>query len=160
MTDSAHAQFGFLLSDVTINVLTICSQILVMRNLDVTINVLTIWFQIPVMSNILFHYLTSQSILCRAYFTLRVLLFVKRWEDFSLFWLLPCLFIKVRISSVVNIRRTGVFHGFVCLNARSVVANSVMEVWRNRLHLASWRWSVTAKFNSCYHVLLQTPISL
>ena len=57
LTDSAHAQFGFSLSYVTINALTICCQMPVMSNLafslrDVTINVLTICCQIPVMSNL------------------------------------------------------------------------------------------------------------
>ena len=52
-----NAQFGFSLSDVTVNVLKICCQIPVMSNLafslrDLAINVLMICCQIPVMSNL------------------------------------------------------------------------------------------------------------
>ena len=42
MTDSAHAQYGFSLRAVTINVLTICSQILVMSNLTISLRDATI----------------------------------------------------------------------------------------------------------------------
>ena len=42
LTDSAHAQFDFSLSDVTVNVLTICCQIAVISNLAISLRDVTI----------------------------------------------------------------------------------------------------------------------
>ena len=71
LRDSAHAEFGFSLSDVTVNVLTIHCQIPAMSNLAISLREVTI----------------------DAYLTLHVLLFISRLKV-SLFSYLDCFYVS------------------------------------------------------------------
>ena len=133
LTDSAHAHFGFSLSDATINVLTICCQIPVMSNLafslrDVTINVLTICCQIPVMSNLAISlrdvtidaYLTPHV---RTYLTPHVyLLAVKRWAVFFIASIKPQGRHKVGSESVTKMSnvRQNILNIAYCNNGKTI----------------------------------------
>ena len=115
---------------------------------DLTIDVLTSCCQIPGMCNLAF---SLREVTVNELSRFRT---VKLWGFFfSVFWLLLCflipgeVFIKVTISPVINFDNEGVFHEFVCLKTRSVVANSPLEVWGNRLRLASSEWPGTSILN-------------